>query len=239
LVLASQKGGFTKSYWEKENGFIKIYEKPFDSERKLMSVVYKITEPTLLDRFEKINLVMAKGAPEELLRKCTHYLSNTESLNSIEPFDMILGQKDGCQPKELNDDFIDIVSEQSSRMASQGLRVLGLAFKPVSVGDGFPLTASTEDVITADTNNESEENPSSPNASPLFAEDNLIFVGLIGLIDPPKKAVAESVYKCKKAGIKVIMITGDHVATATAIATDIGIVEPGIPNMVCVIIFAY
>jgi Ca2+-transporting ATPase len=120
-------------------------------------------------------------------------------------------------------------------MASQGLRVLGLAFKSVP-DDGFPLTAPAEDTITTNTNNESEESPlTSPNASPLFAEDNLTFVGLIGLIDPPKKAVAESVYKCKKAGIKVIMITGDHVATATAIATDIGIMDPNISNMVCIL----
>lgn len=227
MVLAAQKGGFAKNYWEKEHGFTKVHEKPFDSERKLMSVVYDITTS---ERLKPTHLVLAKGAPEELLRKCTHHLPNT---GSIEPFDVILGQKDGCQHEELNDDFVDLVSEQSSRMASQGLRVLGLAFKSVTA-DNFPLTASVEDAIVVDTNNESEENsPSSPNANPLFAEDNLTFVGLIGLIDPPKKAVAESVYKCKKAGIKVVMITGDHVATATAIATDIGIIEPDEPNMVC------
>ncbi|CAB4407875.1 unnamed protein product [Rhizophagus irregularis] len=227
LVLAAQKGGFTKNYWEKEHGFTKVYEKPFDSERKLMSVVYKITTS---ERLKPTHLVFAKGAPEELLRKCTHRLPYVRSLNPIEPFDVILEQKDECRHEELNDDFVDLVSEQSSRMASKGLRVLGLAFKSVTV-DGFPLTASAEDTIDVDTNNESEENsPSSPNANPLFAEDNLTFVGLIGLIDPPKKAVAESIYRCKKAGIKVVMITGDHVATATAIATDIGIIEPDVPN---------
>ncbi|RGB43783.1 hypothetical protein C1646_616641 [Rhizophagus diaphanus] len=190
----------------KEHGFTKVYEKPFDSERKLMSVVYKITTS---ERLKPTHLVFAKGAPEELLRKCTHRLPYVRSLNPIEPFDVILEQKDECRHEELNDDFVDLVSEQSSRMASKGLRVLGLAFKSVT----------------------SEENsPSSPNANPLFAEDNLTFVGLIGLIDPPKKAVAESIYKCKKAGIKVVMITGDHVATATAIATDIGIIEPDVPN---------
>ncbi|RIA93721.1 hypothetical protein C1645_690435 [Glomus cerebriforme] len=210
----------------KEHGFTKVHEKPFDSERKLMSVVYNIMES---ERFKSTNLIMAKGAPEELLRKCTLYLPNVETLTSTEPFDVILGQKDGCQPEELNDDFVDLVSEQSSKMASQGLRVLGLAFKSISVDD-FSLTAS--DAISIDTNNESKENsPSSSNANPLFAEDNLTFVGLIGLIDPPKKAVSESVYECKKAGIKVVMITGDHVATATAIATDIGIIEPDVPNM--------
>jgi len=65
-----------------------------------MSVVYKITEPTLLERFKQTNLVMVKGAPEELLRKCTHHLPNVETLYSIEPFDVILGQKIECQHKE-------------------------------------------------------------------------------------------------------------------------------------------
>ncbi|CAI2175595.1 19955_t:CDS:10 [Funneliformis geosporum] len=224
LVLAAQKGGFTRNYWEKECGFTKVHEKPFDSERKLMSVVYETTNS------EHLNLVMAKGAPEELLRKCTHHLPNVETSSTIEPLNLILGQEDGFQLEELNDDFVDLVSEQSSRMASQGLRVLGLAFKSVSIDDSFPITASSEEAIVGDSK-ESEEDSASPTANPLFAEDNLTFIGLIGLIDPPKKSVAESVQKCKKAGIKVVMITGDHVATATAIATDIGIIEPNVPNM--------
>ncbi|CAG8432950.1 9868_t:CDS:10 [Diversispora eburnea] len=178
LVLAAQKGGISKDYWEKEYNFVKIHENPFDSERKLMSVVYKITNPTLLEHLKPTNLVLVKGAPEELLHKCTHHLPD---IPKIDRFDLILGQKEGCRPIELSDEFIDKVSEQSSRMASR--------------------------------------------------ENNLTFVGLIGLIDPPKKTVKDSIQKCKEAGIRVVMITGDHVATATAISTDIGIIEPGVPNM--------
>ena len=64
-----------------------------------------------------------------------------------------------------------------------------------------------------------------------FIENNLIFVGFIGMIDPPREGVKESIKKCKEAGIKIAMITGDHIATAKAIAEDLGILKK---NEICI-----
>ncbi|CAG8513929.1 18315_t:CDS:10 [Racocetra fulgida] len=206
LLLAAQKGGLPKGYWEKDCGFVKIHEKAFDSERKIMSVVYKIEDSTLLGHSKPTKLVLVKGAPEELLRKCTHHLPEVESTEIDLPFDIIFGQKERCQPKELSDNFIDIVSDQTFKIVYDDI--------------------SSSSRISHD----SEKSQDTPTVNPLFDETDLTFVGLIGLIDPPKKAVKESIRKCKEAGIQVIMITGDHIATATAIAKDIGIIEPGDPN---------
>lgn len=62
--------------------------------------------------------------------------------------------------------------------------------------------------------------------TPNFATDNLVFVGLMSLIDPPRAAVPDAVAKCRSAGIKVIMVTGDHPITAAAIARSVGIISP-------------
>src|SRR5690606_35558818 len=92
----------------------------------------------------------------------------------------------------------ELVSE-SDRMAKEGIRVLAYSFREL---DQLPE------------NNDSEE-----------LETGLQVIGLAGLIDPPREEVKEAVKDCKTAGINVVMITGDHPATATAIAKEIGILS--------------
>ncbi|MEN2993687.1 MAG: HAD-IC family P-type ATPase [Bacteroidia bacterium] len=92
----------------------------------------------------------------------------------------------------------DFVLEAVASLAQGGMRVLGLAYKP-------NLSALP---------------------SPPFQLADLIFVGLVGLMDPPRPGVSQAVADCQAAGIRVIMITGDHAATAQAIAAQIGLSTP-------------
>ena len=93
------------------------------------------------------------------------------------------------------------IKNENEQMAHKALRVIAVAFKDVT------------------------ELPSKIDNSAI--EDNLTFVGLIGMIDPPREGVKEAVKTCKTAGIKTVMITGDHLETAKAIAKDLGILNNG------------
>lgn len=92
-----------------------------------------------------------------------------------------------------------LIENQNNKMADEALRVLAIAYLDIP---NLPSKIDTETV-----------------------EKNLIFIGLIGMIDPPREGVKEAVATCKKAGIKTVMITGDHIITAKAIAKDLGILR--------------
>ena len=92
-----------------------------------------------------------------------------------------------------------LIENQNNKMADEALRVLAIAYLDIP---SLPNKIDSENI-----------------------EKNLIFIGLIGMIDPPREGVKEAVATCKKAGIKTVMITGDHIITAKAIAKDLGILR--------------
>ena len=100
---------------------------------------------------------------------------------------------------DMNSTFLSKIKNKNEKMAEKALRVLGVAYLDVDI-----MPKEIE---------------------PDFLEKGLIFVGLIGMIDPPRKGVKEAVLACRRAGIKTVMITGDHITTAKAIAKDLEILR--------------
>ena len=144
----------------------RVYEIPFDSERKLMSTVNGTAQYALY----------VKGAPDELLERCTHICLKGETL-------------------EMTPQHKKAIHEANARMAAEALRVLAAATKPVDAVPGKP------DGL----------------------ESGLTFIGLAGMMDPPRAEAQQAVALCRSAGIRPVMITGDHKLTATAIAGKLGI----------------
>lgn len=97
----------------------------------------------------------------------------------------------------LNRSNLSSIESNNEKMANEALRVIAVSFKDV---DSLPRNIDSNSI-----------------------EKDLNFVGLIGMIDPPREGVFEAILTCKKAGIKTVMITGDHILTAKAIASNLGI----------------
>ncbi len=178
LLVAAAKAGITHS-WLK-NIYSRVFEIPFDSDRKMMSVVYRNNHGKLI--------CFTKGAPDILIDSCTH----VQGSEGILPLDRQTRSH---------------ILEAASSMAGQALRVIAVAKKS--------LPSKAASVF-------SSQNPDTGN---LNLEKELIFLGLVGMIDPPRKEAVSSIVKCKKAGIKPVMITGDHKQTAAAVAKDLGILD--------------
>ena len=161
-----------KSKKQLEDEMPRVAEAPFDSVRKMMTTIHE-------DRNGKY-VQFTKGAPDELLKKCTHMLTT-----------------DGVVP--LTDKLHSLILEENKKMASKALRVLASSMKEL---DSVPDEISPEKL-----------------------EHNLTFIGLTGMIDPVRLEVKAAIEKCRQAGIKPIMITGDHRDTAVAIAKELGIIS--------------
>ncbi|MDU1506623.1 MAG: calcium-translocating P-type ATPase, PMCA-type [Clostridium butyricum] len=143
----------------------RIFDIPFDSTRKMMSVIVKE---------DGKDTCYVKGAPERVLDKCDYVLEN----NKLKPFTY--------QKKKQVEEFI-------TAMSSRALRCIAAAYKEENLTKSGKL------------------------------EERLIFIGVAGSIDPPRDEARDAVLKCKLAGIKPVMITGDHQNTALAIAKSLNI----------------
>jgi Ca2+-transporting ATPase len=154
-----------------------IQEVPFDSKRKMMSMVLK--------NAQKKHELLTKGAPDELIKRCSKILLNGK-----------IQRLTAAHKKQ--------ILAQNKGLAEQALRVIGFAYRVLPASYKVGMTGKK-------------------------LEQELIFVGLSGMIDPAREAVPKAVGLCHKAGIRTIIITGDNGLTAKAIAKDIGIANGNTP----------
>ncbi len=157
---------------ELEETYPREFEKPFDSDRKMMTTVHKINGEIV---------AYTKGAVDEMLELCTKIMTPNGE-------------------REITNEDREKILELSTKMSSKALRTLGFAKKILS------------------------EVPEDEDAN---IEYDLTFIGMCGMIDPPRPEVMKSIKTCKNAGIRTVMITGDHLITATTIAKELGIYEEG------------
>lgn len=166
LIVAAKKAGILDKTRDGSSRFI---EYPFDSERMRMTTVDEVHKEGYI--------VSMKGAPEVVLSHCT----KTTTPNGT---------------KTLTEEDRRSILADADDMAENALRVLALAWKPISNNDPVEVDCM---------------------------ESGLIFAGLTGMMDPPRKEVPEAIRVSKMAGIRTVMITGDHRLTARAIGRELGI----------------
>jgi len=172
LVVLAAKAGLWRDEVEKAEP--RVAEVPFDSETKRMTTIHAV------EGHESPYHAYVKGAPDILLSLCSRIQS-----------------EDGLIP--LNDEKREKIMQANDAMASQALRVLAIAYRPLR-------TAKTDGLDWS-------------------RERDLVFLGLTGMIDPPRPEVRAAVDTCRQAGIMPVMITGDHRDTAVAIGKSLNLFD--------------
>jgi Ca2+-transporting ATPase len=193
LVIAAAHGGLWKSELEKK--FPRVGEIPFDSERKRMTTIHAVSNlhemplpsAAMQENPGYTHLAFTKGSVDGLLELSSHVAC-------------------GEQFEPINEDWRRRVREANDRLASNGMRILGICFQPRTNGEA-----------------DDADQP---------IEENLIFIGLVGMIDPARSEVKAAVATARQAGIKSVMITGDHPLTAAFIARELGILKGDDHNLV-------
>lgn len=170
LVNDAAKNGLPKTELEKE--YVRVGEAPFDSMRKMMSTVHRTAENGIIQ--------FTKGAPDEVLKRCSYALS-------------------GGVKVPMTDAMRTDILKSNKAMADKALRVLCAASR-----EWRDMPEKTD---------------------PEYLEKDLTYLGLSGMIDPVRPEVKAAIEECRGAGIRPIMITGDHKDTAVAIGMELGIIS--------------
>ncbi len=186
ILVAAQKAGINLGSELRE--MPRLRELPFESNRKRMSTIHQISDPS----FGADKAAFVKGAPKEVLELCTKYYSQG-------------------QETALTDALREEIMDANDSYARNGLRVLAVAIRKITPEIGLPANLSAY--------------------TPELIENDMTFLGLVAMMDPPRPEVAAAVEECHHAGIRIIMVTGDYGLTAESIARRIGIVKGEHPRI--------
>ncbi|DBA01673.1 TPA: hypothetical protein N0F65_010324 [Lagenidium giganteum] len=177
----------------------KIKEIPFNSKNK-----YQVSIHQLNNNEAEPYLLVMKGAPERIIARCTTVFVDGEEV-------------------EMTPERLSEIEKLQLDLSKRGMRVLGFCEKVLDqtrYPAGYSFNTDNPNFPLGEKNVDYSSVPT-PNAN---VEEGLCFLGLMALIDPPRAEVPGAVEKCKTAGIRVIMVTGDHPVTAKAIAQKVGII---------------
>ncbi len=159
------------------------------------------TKKSLYNQYERINDIPFDSSRK--MMTTIHKLGNKYRIITKGAPDVLVKRCSKCygnnQILSINISISKMIENQNEKMAQQALRVIAVGYKDVDV---LPSKIDSN-----------------------YIENDLIFTGLIGMIDPPREGVKEAIATCRKAGIKTVMITGDHITTANAIASELGILK--------------
>ncbi|MEN0643905.1 calcium-translocating P-type ATPase, SERCA-type [Alkalicoccobacillus gibsonii] len=172
LVVAAKKAGYSREGLTKQ--YQVIHEFPFDSTRKMMSVIVR-------DRSGK-RILITKGAPDVISSRTSLILKRDRS------------ERMSAKGKQE-------LEEAVATMAGEALRTIAIAFRVLDPHEMIQTADQTEKELT--------------------------FIGIQAMIDPPRPEVKDSIAECREAGIRTVMITGDHKITASAIARQLNILPNG------------
>ncbi len=187
LIVAAAKAGLNQSEMLTSGGYSIVEKFPFDSSRKMASVIVKDPEGN--------HFLAIKGAPDVILRNAAGFMVDGM------PVDHTPTATDGnlalaASPSE---EIVANYEAAIENFAQDALRTLAVGYKALSEADLERDHSELEKDITV--------------------------LGLYGIMDPPRPEVRDAIESCYQAGVRTVMITGDHALTAAAIARDIGIIR--------------
>ncbi|MBN1487652.1 MAG: cation-translocating P-type ATPase, partial [Anaerolineae bacterium] len=182
LLVAAGQAGLLKNDLDK--WLPRIAELPFDSERKRMTTVHTFAEDAATTVPGALHTLREPGF--------THVAVTKGAVDGLLDITTQVWVEDHAEP--LSEAWRARIVTTNEQLARDGMRVLGVAFRPLVWETGAGVQ-----------------------------ESNLIFAGMVGMMDPPRSEVREAVATCKTAGIRPVMITGDHPLTALAIAKELHI----------------